>query len=506
MLAFVAMFLVGMALQAPVPTDWDAWDYSAQAIRGHSSDLLLGRWWFIATMRAAFLIASGITDISIPDAYGVMQAVNGVFMAAAVAVGMAWTGRLTRSVTAEVVFAALAITGPTFGVYTMSIMTEPMTLLLLATAFWAWQRGVESDRHGLRWALLAGAALGIVADIREPAALLCAWPIVSCLVQKPRRRWPMLGVAVAAGAVTLGVGIAMAWQWYPVAYTGRTYWQNMQSWTADMARERSQFAVRPLHQLWVVLQYSVAASPVTTVLAVPAIVWGFARRRTAAWLAAGAGPYFVTLLLNHDMSVNPRFMLPLLWTLLPLVSLAVAEVAAAGASLWSRRSVAAVAGVVLLGGGAFAAGWPALARFHFGYVDSMTKMYVAMSRIRPDALIVAGPGTPIVYHFKRLGLKQFEVVGSGWGWPDSAEALRARIAQAKSREGGFRPVWINDDRATWDLVNRDSGEFDMLQEAVAPWEKVSPPGYEPMAVLVEAGRGEPEGEDPPPPAAIGPAE
>ncbi len=489
--AFVAMFIVGMGFQSQVPTDWDAWDYAAQAIQGHSSDLLLGRWFHVATMRAAYLIASIPGQLSLPDAWAVMQATNLAIMSAAVAVGMAWTGRLTGSSAAEVVFALLFITGPMFGIYAGSIMTEPLTLLALSTGFWAWQRGIQADSRRVLWALAAGACLGVAVNVREPALLLCAWPVVSALAGKVRRRWAMLSATAGGAILVLGIGVLMAWSWYPVEYTGRTYWQNLAHWTADMAVEREQFAIQPLRQVWLQVQYSLAASPVATVLILPAVVWAVRRRQPIGWLALAATAYLLIVLVNHDLAVNPRFVMPWLWVMGPVVGLAVARACTKRGSEAGRRLLVAMA--LILAGGlvALTVGFSHLQRYYFGYNDKMARVYEALYNIRGDALIIAGPGTPVAYHLNRLELKDFQVIGSGWGWPkdDVSDGRAARTGQQvladrlRAAAVAGRPIWVNMDRDMWDLVNRDSGEFEMLEAAGDQYQQIHGPArraYLPM--------------------------
>ncbi|MFW5841294.1 MAG: phospholipid carrier-dependent glycosyltransferase, partial [Planctomycetota bacterium] len=485
--AFVAMFPVCWGYQSPIPTDWDAWDYSAQAIQGHSSDLLLGRWYHIAVMRGAYLVGSIQGQISLLDAYTVMQSVNMALMAGAVAVGMAWTRRLTGSAAAEVVFALLFLTGPMFGIYGSSIMTEPLALLTIALGFWAWQRGIQAERRNALWALLAGALLGVAINIREPALLLAAWPVVSVFAQKPRNRWAMLAAAAGGALATLGFGVLMAWAWYPVGYTGRTYWQNIAGWTASMSEERQQFAIQPPRQLLLVAQFALAAAPVAAVLALPAGIWAARKRTPTAWLAVGSLPYLLIVLVNHDLAVNPRFIMPWLWVLGPVVAHAVAAVCVERGRNVARNLLITMAVILGLGLGTLAVGWSQLQRYHFGYVRQMARAYEALWNIRSDAVIIAGPATPIAYHFNRLEIKDFRVIGSTWDWPRAAEdqtpaeALAERIEEARNQR---RPLWVNMDAKMWALVNRESGEFETVQQVAEQFLQVQRKGYWPMVLWI----------------------
>ena len=128
--AFAAMLAVGLVYRCGYLTDWDAWDYAAQAITRQSSDLALGRWWFIAAMRTAWLTGHGLFGLGTAEAYLPMQIASALMMAGAVVAGMAWTRRLAGSWAAELIFAAMVVPGLIIGLYTFSVMTEAMGLLI----------------------------------------------------------------------------------------------------------------------------------------------------------------------------------------------------------------------------------------------------------------------------------------------------------------------------------------------------------------------------------------
>ena len=474
---FLASCLVGALYMAPVPTDWDAWDYSAQAIRGHSSDLLLGRWWFIAAMRAVYCPVARLGGTR-GDVFTAMQTANGLMFAAGVVLLMAWTHRVSHSRVSELIAALLVLSGPMMGIYAMSIMTEPMTLLLLAGAFYCWRRAVaDASGQGLHWAAGAGACLGIVADIREPAALLCLWPVVSVLAERPARRWSKLLLAAGAGAVTLSVGVLMAWQWYPVEYTGRTFWENMSAWTVAMARERSAFGPALAVQFRLLAEYAMAASPVAALGLIPAAIWAVRRRHVTIWLLVGTLGYAATLVLNHNMAVNPRFTLPWIWVLIPLVATALGRLIEAFPGRKALVGGAVFSAILLGGAGAHAATFYLMRKAYFGYVESMTSQYQVMRALPEDSMVIAGPGTPIAQHLIRTGEKDFLVVGSGWGWPEDAVELRSRVDTALA-EG--RDVFVNMDESDWRRVRRDSGEWEMLHQVSRRYHQIKRDEFWPL--------------------------
>ena len=75
------MLAIGLAFRTEHLTHWDSWDYTAQAICRHSSDLFLGRWWFIAFMRAAYIAGREIFGLTRLEGYLAMQLACSLFMA-----------------------------------------------------------------------------------------------------------------------------------------------------------------------------------------------------------------------------------------------------------------------------------------------------------------------------------------------------------------------------------------------------------------------------------------
>ena len=461
-LAFCAMLAVAMFYRAQCPTDWDAWDYCAQAVRGHPSDLLFGRWWFVVTMRVAYLLGRAVFGIGAAEAYLPMQTAAAFIMAGALVAGMAWTYRLTGSRAAEVIFAAIILTGPTMGIYASAIMTEGMTLLMLAIAMWAWQRAICAPRRAAWWALAGGLCFGVAVNIREPAGLLCAWPVISCIIDRPRHGWRLLLVAAGGACITFGVGILGAWAWYPWQDTG--YFGNIGRWTASMVAERHQLPVSLKSNLNYLLSYSIAASPTVTLLVGPAILWSLFRKRRMFWLAVATLPYLLSLMVNHDLSVNPRFPIPAVWMLTPVVAAAVGEVIVAARRhyrTWLAAAVILSAGISVV---ATAAGWGYLENYYFEYVSYQRRMYLSMQNLPDDAVVIAGPGTPVALHLNRLGEKRFNIIASGWDWP--GKDLDNHVAELIHNN---RRVYVNLDKRYWSRGPRDSGEWEQLRAAAGKY-------------------------------------
>ena len=451
------MLAVGVVLRAEHLSDWDSWDYAALAIRGHTSGLCLGRWWYIAAMRAAWGLGQALFGLDPLQGYLVMQAAGGLAMAGAVVVGMAWTYRLTRSVVAEAIFAILIVFGPTFGAYCCAVMTEAVTLLMLGLAFAAWERAVVG-RGSPAWAVGAGLAFGVMIGIREPAALLCAWPIISCLAGGPPRRWRLLAAAFAGAVLSLGAGVVGAAAWTPAGWQG--YAGSVGAWIDAMADERRLIGTSLLLNLRCLLLWMTLGGAVTLGVLGPATVWTLLRRRRLFCLSLSLVPYLAALLLNHDLSVNPRFILPLMYAAAPVVAAAVAALLSQPA--WRRRFSPGrtVAAAALVCGALFAVQWHMAHLFFLGYADGQYRLYRAVEALPHDAVVVGGPATPMVGYLNRLGGRHLRNIPSGWYWP------RGRLAERLDRwMRRGRPVFANLHPGYWNSEDRKSGEWEELESA-----------------------------------------
>jgi hypothetical protein len=105
-------------------------------------------------------------------------------------------------------------------------------------------------------------------------------------------------------------------------------------------------------------------------------------------------------------------------------------------------------------------------RYYFGYIDSQQRIYNSMLKMPDDSVVIAGPGTPVALYLDRLGVKQFDVIASGWDWPGQAlkEIVRQRIDDG-------RCVYVNYDSTDWlSRTYRKDGEWEMVKQATRDYE------------------------------------
>ena len=465
-LAFLAMLGVALLLRATHLTVWDSWDYATAALRGESISLFLGRWWFIATMRAAYELGHVLFGLAPLKGYLAMQLASALMAAGAIVVLMAWTYRLTESAAAEILVPLILLPGPLLGIYASTVMTESMTLLFLTAALLAWENVLASARQGVPpaiangavlWAFGSGVLFGIVIDIREPAVLFSAWPIISCFVDRPVGRWKLLGVAITGTLLTLAVGIIGSAAWFPGGF--QEYWQSILSWTDAMVRQRQRFPVQIFENLKFLFVSIGITTAVGTLILPFAIFYVFVRRSRLRWLVLAMVPYALALLANHDLMDNPQYCIPLIWVLSPAIAFAVADFLIERRSNYHWR-LSVVAGVVALLGMSFVvAGWQNLQTYYFEDNKRVERVYDALQAIPQTSteiapVVVPGIGFPMANHLMRMDQKNFTVVTSGWDFPHNR---LAQIVAEYVRQG--REVYVNVEGHSKERQSRDSGEW-----------------------------------------------
>jgi len=477
--------LAGLLLRVNWLTDWDSYDYTCQAVRGRSSDLLLGRWWFIFFMRVAWWVGGGVFGLSELNAFRAMQWANLAAMCLAVVGLMAWTRRLTGHTAVSLLAGGIVVLSPLTALYATAVMTEPIALATLAWALYAWQRA-GSGRAGTAWALLAGGLFGVAVDVREPALLLAAWPVLACIVYRRPGRWRRLALGAAAMAVTLGVGMAMAAAWRVEGGLG--YWANIVDWTQVMAEERQRYLIRyPLNGA-LVIAYLGLAVPAGALVLAAAGAWAAERWRRrrgadatappasptrlppAAWAAAAAVPYAVSLLVNHNLSFNFRFALPLGWMLTPLAACLLAR----GLGLrtwpwpWPKRwqSVRLRLAAVALGGALLAVGGGIpLGAFIFRDARDKQVLCNAMLHLPDRSVVAAGKGTPVAAYLVNMDIRpDFEIIWTGWDFPHGT--LNDVVAEALA---AGRPVYVNADGEHWERALDEPLEWRAIQKLLAAY-------------------------------------
>jgi hypothetical protein len=476
-LGFLAALSMASVFYVDHLTEWDSWDYTAMAINGQSSDLFLGRWWFIAVMRVAYRVGQLLFNLSPLEGYRAMQLTSALMMGGAVVALMTWTFQLTKSRSAEVLVSTLVVPSPLIIAYTSAVLTEGMTLLFLTLACISWEnvlsRANENHKLPIRpltiidrpenWAFLAGLAFGVTIDIREPTIVLAAWPLISCLSNNSKTRWKFLAIGGIGACITLAIGIFGAWAWCP---RPDGYINGIAEWLHDVTHEREQFSIHFVGRAGFLVLWALVCAPVAAVLLIPSIIWAINWKRRLSWLSVSLVPYTTVTLFSASLDSNPRYILPAVWLACPIV-------AAALASIFVQQSLRKLATttfiVFALGCSIIAACWGKIESYYLDYVKGQGRAYQSLLMLQKQGtsslVVVPLLATPVANYLSAIGVKDFDVIPGGWHSP--GDALEKTIAD-RLRSGA--DVYVNFERNETLRRIRDDGDWNRLMAIASKYD------------------------------------
>ncbi|MCG3181813.1 MAG: hypothetical protein BIFFINMI_04236 [Phycisphaerae bacterium] len=358
LLLFVIALGVFWLYRNPFLTDWDSFDYTIQAIQGQPSTLASGRYFFIAIHAVAWRIGHGLFGLAPQDAWLLFTRLTLVLAGLATVALFRAAWLLTRSGLAALIAIALWLTAPQVLVYGSAMMTETPTTLFFALAIVMAELSARgaTRRRSVWLALAAGGLFAVSCNMRETLVVFAIYFLGRTLLV-PGRDWITRLAAAGAGLLGFGavmaVGIALAaWRLGGLD----VFWANATHWQASMAEERSEYPNVPLHNALVGLVFCASVSLPAVFWILPSLGVFFRRayRRQAevdlvarpvrfeplGWLLAGDAAYFVQILSNHDVAVNPRFAMLLMLPLMLLAGAALADTVLRRNRRWAVAFVA----------------------------------------------------------------------------------------------------------------------------------------------------------------------
>ena len=436
--------LLAILFADPFAGDWDALDYTVSSVRGEPSSMLFGRMLFIFTNHAAYRFAHAAFGLQSDQAYLLFKYM--VVAQSPFAVVACWTlaRELSGSVRTATVAALMLAFSPFFVIYSGQAMTETPSLLLLSVALVVHVRGVRGRRA---WQILAGAALlGLCVNVREPVGFFGVWLVCAPLCYGWRLRGRELLLTLAACVVFLVCALAPFAAWWLADVNG--YRQAWHGWVESM---RMESAVHPVsvRNLIPFFEFFLVAAPVALV------VLPFAVRRE--WRERGWTPLLVmalvglfvnvVLLANYSVVINGRYMLTGLPGIVPLAADYLLRRFGKRAHENARRALVAscalVVSVALVVGSVIYV----LARRTI-LNHGITKEYRArLAQLPPDAVVMAGGHTVSVNYYRGLGFGQWDIIGTGGGWP--GEARLAQQIEWHLRSG--HRVFVDVDPRLWSM-------------------------------------------------------
>jgi hypothetical protein len=427
----------------PFAGDWDALDYTVNAVRGQPSSMLFGRMLFIFTNHAAYRLAHALFGLQAEHAYLLFKYM--VVVETPFAVVACWTlaRELTASLRAATTAAVMLALSPIFIVYSGQAMTETPSLLLLSIALVTHLRGVRA--RNMRQVMLGAALLGLCVNVREPVGFFGVWLLVApaCYGWRLKRRELLL--TTTACVIFLVCALAPFAVWWLADVGG--YRQAWDGWLASMRAESALHPVRPRNVVPFAELFFITAPVAVAVLP-------FALRRE--WRERGLSPLLamalvglfcnLMLLANYSTVINARYQLTGLPGLVPvsaayLVARWTARTRGNGRRGFAYACATVAAVSLLIGSLVYVFTRQTLAN------HGMTKDYLArLARVPPDAVVMAGGQTVSVNYYRGLGLGRWDVIGTGGGWPGAqlTQQLEWHLQQG-------RRVFVDVDPRLWSM-------------------------------------------------------
>lgn len=423
--------------QDPFITDWDGFDYTVYAVHNSPSPLGLGRALFLAYNHVLWKIGHGLFGIPVEHAYLVFR--YGVIAQAGPAVVgfYALCKELTASRLAAALSASMIALSPFYIAYSGRVMSEIPAFLILSWSLWLLFRSL---RNANTRGFLAGAALvGLSVNMRE-FGLFYLW-IIPVVAHFYGLSWKRSLVGLAIAVVTALSGFLL---W--AAFSPEYYLPAVVKWWTLSAKERRIHNVTS-ENFWFLRTFSYQCSCAATLTGPMALVWLWRKRALRPlWLLGIAGlAANLVLLLNHDLSVNPRYVLTGIFGLSAVSGWALAELFKVRADVAGGVLILLVflsAGILInLGKENYDQEWNArAARRYLSRIDYLP----------PDSVFIVGARTPLINFYIGLGARpDWQTIQPGSGWPDEklASVIDGYLAVG-------HPVFVDFDRDLWQTGRR----------------------------------------------------
>jgi hypothetical protein len=434
--ALVALILILIYVD-PFVGDWDGLDYTILSLRGHPSSMALGRSLFIFSNRALYRVAHSLFNTPPRDAYLIFKYAVVAQGPLAVIAGWILARDLSRSVRAATIAALLLTFSPVFVIYSGQVMTDVPAVLMLTLALIIHLRGLQKRSF---WLVLLGAALlGLGVNLRETIAFYGPWLVLAPFICGWKLR-PRELVQIAFSCV---VFLVFALGGFAFFFSDPEYRQAWYGWLASMRGESNRHPVS-LHNLLPFFIYLFITSPLVIISLPFAFVAGWRERLSPLVLLAVVGVFAdLLLLLNYSTAIVWRYPLAAVPALAPLTGYYLVRV-------FTRRfrservALIMCTGAIVLLGGVFGIYIRPVSR---QYVEwrGLSKNYDTQLAMLPrDAVVLAGQQTVAVTYWRGVGEGDWDVIGTGAGWPTNQ---LASVIADHLRSG--RRVFLDSDARWW---------------------------------------------------------
>ncbi|MDX2029555.1 MAG: glycosyltransferase family 39 protein [Blastocatellia bacterium] len=433
--------------------DWDGFDYSVYTVQHLPSALGLSRALFLGYNYLLWEAAHrwfgvGQEHVYLVIRYGVMAQTGPAI------IGMyALCKELTADRLAATLGALLLAGSPLFIVYSGRSMSEIPAFLMIGWALWWMLRSLRRGRVG--GFLLAAALVGASANIREFAVFYLPFIPIAARVHGFKWRVGIAGMALAALCAVSGM---LFWAWFDTD----NYLFAVKNWYRLSAAERRIHPVTTKN-LRFFIDFAFHCSAVSVVLTPLAMVWAAwaqPRRetRTVFWLGAFGLLADLVLIANHDLAVNPRYLLTGLLGLAPLCGWCLCQLI----HRMRLRALPMLLGLLVLTQGSY--NYAARELYQQQWASRAARDYFDKIRELPwNAGFIVGARSPLIHFYAGIGARPYwRTVSSGANWPDGGihDAIQALFYAGRIVYVDFDPeLWQSGAREK----NRETDEIEMIK-------------------------------------------
>lgn len=436
-LTFILLFV------DPFIGDWDALDYTINAIQGRPSSMALGRSLFIFSNHWLYLLTHSLFGLAPERAYLLFK--YGVVAQGGLAVIACWVlaRDLTHSRQAATLAAFLVAFSPVFSLYGGQVMTDVPGVLLLAGALIIHLRGLQQRRVGL--VIVGAALLGLGVNLRETLAFFAPWLVFGPFVcgWRPSRR-----VILLIGLSVL-VFLFCASAWFAYWFLGdpgyRAAWYG---WRESMQAEAALHRLT-LSTLWPWFAFFLVSAPLVLITLPLASVSEWRKHKLSPILLLAAVGLFANLLLllSYATAIGWRYLLTGLPALAPLT----------GNYLWQaltrrfanpRRALICAIALIALPAVITSACLRPLRSTQVVQRSAAKDYDRVLAKLPRNAVMISGIQTVAVTYWRGIGAGEWEVIGTGAGWPGN-KLVPAIEAYLKENRG----VFVDTDPRWWGICS-----------------------------------------------------
>lgn len=427
-------------------SDWDGYDYTGYTVEGKPSALGLGRSLFLGYNYLIWRLASAWLNWPPERAYLLLR-FGVIAQAGLVITGIyALAKQLTANRLASFFSCLLVAASPYFIIYSGRAMSEIPGLAMLTWSLWLMLKSLRLNK--LLVFFLAVFLIGLSANVREFAIFY--FPIIPLAARFYGLKWRYVILALALATLA-----ALAGMIFWILRDGDLYLHAVSNWYHLSSEERKMHPVT-YKNFGYLIRFSFICSPALTVLSPLALVWLSSIRRFRLLLTFGLMGLLANLVLlaNHDLPVNPRYLM----TGLTGLSLICGWCLAAMFRLNAKRAILILSSLILMTKAAYnveaknlySAEWNA--RRAIDYVEKI-------DNLPWNTGFIIGYRTPLIHFYSRIGVKPYwKTISPGANWPDQKLELAIDDFFAAGRL-----VYVDFDPELWQSGERESREAAGLQ-------------------------------------------